>query len=194
MFQGFTFLPWWMVVVSISYIAWRCVDLKFAAITIVMLVLITWAGHWQDALYSVYLCTASVLVCLVWDALWGVWAAKSDRVSRVLAPINDTLQSIPLYIFLIPAVALFQINEFSALVAIVLYAIVPLIRYTEHGLRHVPETLLDAATHAQGCSRWQKLIHIELPVARPTILLGLNQTVLFALAMLIIAVLVGRED
>ena len=192
MFQGFTFLPWWMVVGSISYIAWRCVDLKFATITIAMLVLITWAGHWQDALYSVYLCTASVLVCLALGCPLGVWAAKSDRVSRVLAPINDTLQSIPLYIFLIPAVALFQINEFSALVAIVLYAIVPLIRYTEHGLRHVPETLLDAAT-AQGCSRWQKLIHIELPVARPTILLGLNQTVLFALAMLIIAVLVGAR-
>ena len=192
MFRGFTYLPWWLVVVSISYIAWRCVDLKFALVTIAMLVLMTWAGHWQDALYSVYLCTASVLVCLVIGCPLGVWAAKSDRVSSILRPINDTLQSIPLYIFLIPAVALFQINEFSALVAIVLYAIVPLIRYTEHGLRHVPETLLDAAT-AQGCSRWQKLIHIELPVARPTILLGLNQTVLFALAMLIIAVLVGAR-
>jgi glycine betaine/proline transport system permease protein len=110
----------------------------------------------------------------------------------VLRPINDTLQSIPLYIFLIPAVALFQINEFSALVAIVLYAIVPLIRYTEHGLRHVPQTLIEASI-AQGCSPWQRLIHIELPVARPSILLGLNQTVLFALAMLIIAVLVGAR-
>ena len=192
MFQGFTFLPWWMVVLSVSYIAWRCVGVKFAAVTIAMLVFITWAGHWQDALYSVYLCTASVLVCLAIGCPLGIWAAKSDRVSKILHPINDTLQSIPLYIFLIPAVALFQINEFSALVAIVLYAIVPLIRYTEHGLRHIPETLLEAAT-AQGCSRWQKLIHIELPVARPTILLGLNQTVLFALAMLIIAVLVGAR-
>ena len=88
--------------------------------------------------------------------------------------------------------ALFQVNEFSALVAIVLYAIVPLIRYTEHGLRHVPQTLVEAA-RANGCSPLQRLVMIEFPVARPAILLGLNQTVLFALAMLIIAVLVGAR-
>ncbi len=191
-FRGFTYLPWWLVVMSVGYISWRTAGAKFAAVALAMMLAITWAGHWQDAMYSVYLCTASVLVCLVIGCPLGIWAAKSDRVSNVLRPINDTLQSIPLYIFLIPAVALFQINEFSALVAIVLYAIVPLIRYTEHGLRHVPQTLIEASI-AQGCSPWQRLIHIELPVARPSILLGLNQTVLFALAMLIIAVLVGAR-
>jgi len=191
-FRGFTYMPWWLVVMSVGYISWRTAGAKFAAVALAMMLAITWAGHWQDAMYSVYLCTASVLVCLVIGCPLGIWAAKSDRISNVLRPINDTLQSIPLYIFLIPAVALFQINEFSALVAIVLYAIVPLIRYTEHGLRHVPQTLIEVSI-AQGCSPWQRLIHIELPVARPSILLGLNQTVLFALAMLIIAVLVGAR-
>ena len=192
LYRGFTFLPWWVVVPTVAWLSWRFAGWKFAISSVLMMLFITWAGHWQDALYSVYLCSAAVLVCLVFGCLLGVWAAKSDTVSRVMQPINDTLQSIPLYIFLIPAVALFQINEFSALVAIVLYAIVPLIRYTEHGLRNVPVTLLEAAT-AQGCSRLQKLLFIELPVARPSILLGLNQTVLFALAMLIIAVLVGAR-
>jgi len=106
--------------------------------------------------------------------------------------MGATDKTIPLYIFLIPAVALFQISEFSALVAIVLYAIVPMIRYTEHGLRSVPTQLVEATT-AQGCTPLQRLFYIELPVARPSILLGLNQTVLFALAMLIIAVLVGAR-
>jgi len=192
LYRGFTFLPWWVVVPTVTWLSWRFAGWKFAVSAVLMMLFITWAGHWQDALYSVYLCSAAVLVCLLLGCLLGVWAAKSDTVSRVMQPINDTLQSIPLYIFLIPAVALFQINEFSALVAIVLYAIVPLIRYTEHGLRNVPATLLEAAT-AQGCSRLQKLLIIELPVARPSILLGLNQTVLFALAMLIIAVLVGAR-
>ncbi|XDZ66922.1 ABC transporter permease subunit [Alphaproteobacteria bacterium LSUCC0684] len=192
LYRGFTFLPWWVVVPTVAWLSWRFAGWKFAISSVLMMLFITWAGHWQDALYSVYLCSAAVLVCLVVGCLLGVWAAKSDTVSRIMQPINDTLQSIPLYIFLIPAVALFQINEFSALVAIVLYAIVPLIRYTEHGLRNVPATLIEAAT-AQGCSRLQKLLFIELPVARPSILLGLNQTVLFALAMLIIAVLVGAR-
>ena len=152
----------------------------------------TLAGHWQDAMYSVYLCSAAVLICLLVGCPLGILAAKNDLLSRIMQPVNDTLQSIPLYIFLIPAVALFQVNEFSALVAIVLYAIVPIVRYTEHGLRHVPTTLVEAAS-ANGCSAFQRLIYVELPVARPSILLGLNQTVLFSLAMLIIAVLVGAR-
>ena len=191
-FSGFTYLPWWVVFAGVGYLAWRHAGWRFALFAIGMMLAITVTGHWQGALYSVYLCTAAILVCLVIGCPLGILAAKSDIVSRILRPVNDTLQSIPLYIFLIPAVALFQVNEFSALVAIVLYAIVPLIRYTEHGLRHVPPTLVEAA-RANGCSPLQRLVMIELPVARPAILLGLNQTVLFALAMLIIAVLVGAR-
>ena len=189
---GFTYLPWWVVFLGVSWLAWRHAGSRFALVAAAMMLAITLTGHWQDALYSVYLCTAAILVCLIIGCPLGVLAAKSETVSRLLRPINDTLQSIPLYIFLIPAVALFQVNEFSALVAIVLYAIVPLIRYTEHGLRHVPQTLVEAA-RANGCSPLQRLVMIEFPVARPAILLGLNQTVLFALAMLIIAVLVGAR-
>ena len=189
---GFTFLPWWVVFAGVGWLAWRHAGWRFAMFAGGMMLAITLTGHWQGALYSVYLCTAAILVCLVIGCPLGILAAKSDIVSRILRPVNDTLQSIPLYIFLIPAVALFQVNEFSALVAIVLYAIVPLIRYTEHGLRHVPPTLVEAA-RANGCSPLQRLVMIELPVARPAILLGLNQTVLFALAMLIIAVLVGAR-
>ena len=191
-FSGFTYLPWWVVFGGVGWLAWRLVNWKFALVAGGMMLAVTLTGHWQGALYSVYLCSAAILVCMLIGCPLGMLAAKSAVASRILRPINDTLQSIPLYIFLIPAVALFQVNEFSALVAIVLYAIVPLIRYTEHGLRHVPPTLIEAA-RANGCSPLQRLLLIELPVARPTILLGLNQTVLFALAMLIIAVLVGAR-
>jgi len=191
-YSGFTYLPWWVVFAGVGWLAWRHAGWRFALAAAGMMLAITLTGHWQGALYSVYLCTAAILVCLIIGCPLGILAAKFEILSRILRPVNDTLQSIPLYIFLIPAVALFQVNEFSALVAIVLYAIVPLIRYTEHGLRHVPSTLVEAA-RANGCSPLQRLVMIELPVARPAILLGLNQTVLFALAMLIIAVLVGAR-
>lgn len=191
-FTGFSYLPWWLVFTAVLWLSWRVVGVGFAVAAAAMMLGMTLAGHWQDAMYSVYLCSAAVLICLLVGCPLGILAAKNDLVSRIMQPVNDTLQSIPLYIFLIPAVALFQVNEFSALVAIVLYAIVPIVRYTEHGLRHVPTTLVEAA-RANGCSAFQRLIYVEFPVARPSILLGLNQTVLFSLAMLIIAVLVGAR-
>lgn len=192
LYRGFTGLPWWAVTGGVCLAALSVSGLRLALMCFAMLMMITVFGHWGDALYSLYLCAAAVMICLIIGCPVGVISAKSDRVSRIMRPINDTLQSIPLYIFLIPAVALFQISEFSALVAIVLYAIVPIIRYTEHGLRSIPTQLVEASI-AQGCNSWQRLIYIELPVARPSILLGLNQTVLFSLAMLIIAVLVGAR-
>ncbi len=189
---GFSYMPWWVMFAGVGWLAWRHAGVAFCA------------GRLRhDACYHADRALAGRTLfglfmrcrhsCMSFDWLpLGILAAKSNIVSGILRPMNDTLQSIPLYIFLIPAVALFQVNEFSALVAIVLYAIVPLIRYTEHGLRHVPPTLVEAA-RANGCSPLQRLLMIELPVARPTILLGLNQTVLFSLAMLIIAVLVGAR-
>ena len=192
LYHGFTGLPWWAVTGGVCLAALSVSGIRLALMCFAMLLLITIFGHWADALYSLYLCAAAVFICLIIGCPLGILAAKSSRASRIMRPINDTLQSIPLYIFLIPAVALFQISEFSALVAIVLYAIVPIIRYTEHGLRSIPTQLIEASV-AQGCNFWQRLIYIELPVARPGILLGLNQTVLFSLAMLIIAALVGAR-
>jgi len=129
-FTGFSYLPWWLVFTAVLWLSWRMVGVGFAVAAAAMMLGMTLAGHWQDAMYSVYLCSAAVLICLLFGCPLGILASKNDLVSRIMQPVNDTLQSIPLYIFLIPAVALFQVNEFSALVAIVLYAIVPIVRYT----------------------------------------------------------------
>ena len=106
--------------------------------------------------------------------------------------MNDTLQSIPLFVFLIPVVVLFKVGDFAGLLAIVMYAIVPCIRYTELGIRRVDADAVEAA-RVMGCTGRQLLIQVQLPLALPEIMLGVNQTVLFALAMLVITALVGTK-
>lgn len=109
---------------------------------------------------------------------------------RVVQPICDMLQTIPLFVFLIPVLMFFQIGEFSAFLAICAYAVVPMIRYTRHGLVSTPPELMEAAI-ASGATGWQIMRDVRAPYAAPTILLGLNQTILYAFSMLVIAALIG---
>jgi glycine betaine/proline transport system permease protein len=111
----------------------------------------------------------------------------------VLRPINDALQTMPQFVFLIPALMLFKVGDFTALIAVMLYAIVPPMRYVEHGLRSVPPGIVEAARQ-MGASRSQLLWQVKLPLAMPVVMLGLNQTIMAALAMLTIAALVGTRD
>ena len=123
----------------------------------------------------------------------GVWAASNDRVSHILRPINDALQTMPQFVFLIPALMFFKVGEFTALIAIMLYAIVPPIRYVEHGLRNVRPDVVEAARQ-MGATPAQLLWQVRLPLARPVVMLGLNQTIMAAISMLVIAAMVGTRD
>jgi glycine betaine/proline transport system permease protein len=149
-------------------------------------------GVWGEAMTSVYMCLAAVVACLLVGGAAGIWASQNNRVSNFIRPINDTLQTMPLFVILIPFLMFFQIGEFTSFLAIVAYAIVPVIRYTEHGLRNVPAEVVEAA-QAMGSTRRQLLWEVKMPLAIPEIMLGLNQTVMFALAMLVITALVGSK-
>ncbi len=120
----------------------------------------------------------------------GIFAALSDPVHRVAQVVVDVLQTLPAFIYLIPAVMLFQVGDFSALLAIVAYAIAPAIRYTDHGIRGVSAEVLEAA-RVSGCTRRQILCKVQLPLALPDIMLGINQTSMMALSMLVITALIG---
>jgi glycine betaine/proline transport system permease protein len=191
-YYGTTGTPWPAFMLVVTVLAYQVGGLNVAAFALFGCLFMLTGGVWQQAMLSTYLCAASVLFSFALGASIGVWAALNDRVSTFVRPINDTLQTMPLFVFLIPVLMFFQVGEFSALLAIMLYAVVPSIRYTEHGIRNVRPDIVEAAT-AQGCTRRQILFQVQLPLALPEIMLGLNQTIMFGLAMLVIAALVGTK-
>ncbi|UWQ23647.1 ABC transporter permease subunit [Leisingera aquaemixtae] len=187
---GISQLPWPFVLVGAGALAWVAGGRGLAILTVVLLGTILLSGLWERALLSLYLSGAAVFACAVMGGAIGLVSAVSPGVWRLVRPVCDMLQTIPLFVFLIPVLMVFQIGEFSAFLAIIAYAIVPMIRYTRHGLVSTPDEMIEAAT-ASGATRWQMLKDIRAPYAAPSILLGLNQTILYAFAMLVIAALIG---
>ena len=187
---GVAELPWPFVLVGAGAIGWVSGGRKLAIFAVVMLALILFSGLWERAMLSLYMSGASVLTCAVVGGAIGLLCAVSPLAWRFVLPICDMLQTIPLFVFLIPVLMFFQIGEFSAFLAICLYAIVPMIRYTRHGLINTPDEMIEAAV-SSGATEWQTMVEVRAPYAAPTILLGLNQTILYAFAMLVIAALIG---
>ena len=192
LFFGLTRLPWPALLAMATLLSWQLGGMRLAIGTFAGLGFLVIAGVWPQTLLSIYLCGLAVLLSFVIGASLGVLASEFDGVSAFLRPINDTLQTMPLFVILIPFVMIFKIGEFTALLAIMAYAIVPAIRYAEHGLRNIPATVIEAAT-AIGCTRWQLLWRVKLPLALPVMMLGLNQTIMYGIAMLVIAALVGTN-
>jgi glycine betaine/proline transport system permease protein len=186
-------LPWTAVTALIALAGYQLGGRRLALITASLALFIAITGNWEKSMISVYLCGISVLFAALIGIPIGIWAALNDRVHRVVQNVIDTLQTLPSFVYLIPVVMLFRVGDFSAMIAIVAYAVVPAIRYTDHGIRQVPADLIQAS-RAMGCSRLQLLRRVQLPIAMPEIMLGINQTIMMALAMLVITALVGTRD
>ncbi|MBT1159671.1 ABC transporter permease subunit [Aminobacter anthyllidis] len=190
LYFGLTGLPWFVMTFAVSALAFHLGGRRLAAFAALVLGFILLTGQWESASISIYICGAGVIISILIGTPIGILAAKSHFVAPIVRPVCDFFQSIPLFVFLIPVLMLFGVGDFTGLLAIVAYSIIPIVRYTEEGLRQVPEVQREAAI-ACGCTPRQVFLNVELPAAMPVLLLGINQAVLFSLAMLAIASLVG---
>jgi glycine betaine/proline transport system permease protein len=186
-------VPWIAVTALVALIGWRLSGPRLAAVVAAMTAFIAFTGNWEKAMVSVYLCGISVVIASAIGIAWGFAASRSERAYRISVTAADTLQTLPSFVYLIPVVMLFQVGDFSAMIAIVLYALAPAVRYTAHGLRRVPPEIVEAG-RMSGCRPGQMMRRIRLPLALPEIALGINQTIMMALSMLVITALVGTSD
>ncbi len=186
-------LPWPWAIAMITLIGYRFGGWKLALMAFLMAGFVLVTGNWAKAMVTVYLCGASVILATLIGVPLGVLAALNRRAGQVIGVVIDTLQTLPSFVYLIPVVMLFRVGDFTAMIAIVLYALAPAVRYAAHGVRSVSQELIEAGLVA-GCTKRQLLRHIRLPLALPEILLGINQTLMLALSMLVITALVGTRD
>lgn len=186
-------LPWLGVVLMLVLGGFRLGGLRLALLCGALSFLIAATGQWEKAMVTVYLCGIAVVIASLIGIPIGIVAAERERLWHWLQVVIDTLQTLPSFVYLMPAVMLFRVGDFTALIAIVAYAVAPAIRYTVLGLERVDPKVVEAG-RAMGCTPWQILTKIKLKLALPEIMLGLNQTIMFALSMLVITALVGTRD
>ncbi|MDF3604785.1 ABC transporter permease subunit [Paracoccus sp. DMF-8] len=186
-------LPYATVLIGLAALGWAVNGRRAALVCLAAFGLIALTGWWDRAMITAYTVSFSVLIACLIGLPLGIWGSRNERRAGAMLLICDSLQTFPSFIYLIPVVMLFGVNDVAVISAVVVVATVPLVRYTIEGLRGIAPELVEAA-EMSGASRRQMLWHVRLPLALPTILVGLNQSVMFALFMVIIAAFIGTQD
>ena len=191
--DAYLWLPFTSVLILLAGIGWFIGKGRSALVCLGYFGAIALTGWWDRALITAYMVSYATLVTIAMGLPFGVWASRKATRSKVVLLICDTAQTFPSFIYLIPVVMLFGVNDVAAIGAVIIFGLVPLTRYTIEGLRTVPPVMIEAA-EMSGASERQILWRVRFPVALPTIAIGLNQTIMFSLFMVIIAAFIGTQD
>lgn len=183
--------PWPIVILLMAGLAWAgSRSTKIVIGVVLSMSLIGYLGMWEDTMRTLSIITVCTLVAISIGIPLGVLMARSDRLQAAVTPVLDVMQTMPSFVYLIPVVMLLGIGKVPGMIAVIIYALPPIVRLTNLGIRHVDADIVEAAD-AFGCTAWQKLAHVQMPLALPSIFAGINQTIMMSLSMVVIASMIG---
>ncbi len=183
--------PWWLIIAIICTIVFMATRSKKLTVgVLIAFVLIGYFGMWEDTMRTMSIIFVCTILSIAIGIPIGIIMSRSDRFQSIVTPILDIMQTMPAFVYLIPVVMLLGIGKVPGVIAVIIYSIPPVIRLTNLGVRLVDEEVLEAS-RAYGANSTQRLFGVQLPLALPTIMAGINQTIMMALAMVVIASMIG---